>query len=227
MRESNKKRGVLFDLDGVISDTQDMHSQVESEFLRSLDIHIHPDEITARFAGVGDKQMFATVLSEYGMNHPVEEISKEKWKIMSAMVAKHGIKPVPYALELIDNLYKNDFVLAIASGSPLIFIEQVIEALSIRKYFAAYVSAEEVERGKPAPDVFLEAAKRSSIDANECVIIEDGLSGMQAAATAKIPCIGLVKDKSKTYPATLLVSSLKDVTIELIATMANKEVSVI
>ncbi len=70
---------VLFDLDGVISDTQDMHAQVESEFLRGLNIHIHADEITARFAGTGDKEMFATLFAEHGVDHPIEGISKQKW----------------------------------------------------------------------------------------------------------------------------------------------------
>jgi len=225
MRDTEQKRGVLFDLDGVISDTQDMHSQVESEFLRSLNIHIHPDEITARFAGVGDKEMFTTVLAEHGISHSIEEMSKEKWKMMALMVGKHGIKPVPYALELIESLYNSNFVLAIASGSPKIFIEQVVQALSIGKYFTACVSAQEVARGKPAPDVFLEAAKRACIDVHNCVIIEDGLSGMQAALNAKIPCIGLVKDKSKSYPTPLLVSSLKEVTVELILLWQKEQIA--
>ncbi len=218
------KQGVIFDLDGVISDTQDMHSQVESEFLRSLDIHIDADQITDRFAGVGDKEMFATVLAEHGLNHSIEEMSKEKWAMMSLKVKEHGIKPMPFALELIESLHKNNFVLAIASGSPIVFIEHVMFALSINKYFAAYVSAQEVAHGKPAPDVFLEAAKRSFIDVHDCVIIEDGLSGMQAAAAAKIPCIGLVKDKCKIYPATFLVTSLKEITLEIIFKLGKKQV---
>jgi len=216
-------RGVIFDLDGVISDTQNLHSQVESEFLRSLNIHIHPDEITARFAGVGDKEMFTTVFAEHGVSHPIEQMSKEKWTRMSQLIDKVGIKAVPYALELIETLHNNNFVLAIASGSPRTFINQVVEALSVKKYFSAFVSAEEVPHGKPAPDVFLEAAKQAKISLTQCVIIEDGISGMQAAAKANIPCIGLVQDTSKNYPATLVVMSLKDVTIELILQLQEKQ----
>lgn len=211
-----ERRGVIFDMDGVISDTQDMHSQVESKFLSGLNIHIHPDEITARFAGVGDKAMFSTIFAEHGINHSIEDIRKEKWDMMLKMVEQHGIKQVPYATELIRLLYEKGFVLSVASGSPKSFIEQVIDALSLRKYFSAFVSAEEVPRGKPAPDVFLEAAKRSGINPNRCVIIEDGLSGMQAALQADIPCIALVQDRSKTYPAQVLVTSLKDITVDLI-----------
>jgi HAD superfamily hydrolase (TIGR01509 family) len=190
--------------------------------LRGLNIHIHPDEISARFAGVGDKEMFTTVFAEHGINHSIEGISDEKWKMMSLMVEKHGIKAIPYVLELIDSLYKSNFVLAIASGSPKTFIEQVMQTLALQKYFTAYVSAEEVARGKPAPDVFLEAAKRACIDVNRCLIIEDGLSGMQAAASANIPCIGLVKDKSKNYPAAMLVHSLQEITLDMVLAMIER-----
>ena len=214
MANCELRKGVIFDLDGVISDTQDMHSEVESAFLRRLNIHIEPGDISARFAGVGDKPMFAAVFAEHGVEHPIEEISKEKWRLMELEVQKQGIKPVPYVLELIQSLHNNNFTLAIASGSPITFIEKAIRALDIEKYFTAYVSADEVAHGKPAPDVFLEAAKRANINIKKCLIVEDGISGMQAAATANIPCLGLVKDKSKKYPTNLLVTSFAEVTIE-------------
>ncbi len=216
-------RGVIFDLDGVISDTQDMHSEVESNFLRSLNIHIHPNEISARFAGVGDKQMFATVFAEHGVHHSIDEMSKEKWARMSQMINEHGIKAVNHSIALIERLYASGFTLAIASGSPNAFIDQVVDALSIRKYFKSMVSADEVKHGKPSPDVFLEAAKRADIDTKQSLIVEDGVSGMRAAATAGIPCIGLVQNKDKEYPATVVVTSLADVSIDLIEQLiANK-----
>jgi len=223
MMKNIKNKGVLFDLDGVISDTQDMHAEVESEYLRELNIHIDPQALSARFAGFGDKQMFNTLFAEHGLRHPIDEISKEKWARMTVKVEQCGIRAIPHAIELIDSLYKSGFVLAIASGSPVKFIEQVMEALSLQKYFAAYVSADEVAHGKPAPDVFLEAAKRANIDLNQCLIIEDGISGMQAAATAEIPCIALVKDKNKKYPTDILVSSLQEVNVEKILQWQNNK----
>jgi HAD superfamily hydrolase (TIGR01509 family) len=216
-------RGVIFDLDGVISDTQDMHSHVESEFLRSLGIEIHPDNITARFAGVGDKEMFSTIFAEYGVDHPIEEISVQKWKMMEDQVQKHGIKPISHVVDLIESLYNSNFILAIASGSPRNFINQVMGALSLRKFFAVSVSSDEVERGKPAPDVFLEAARQANMDLSKCTIIEDGLSGMQAAAAAKISCVGLVKDKTKIYPADLLITSFNQLTVDMICQLQNKQ----
>ncbi len=105
--------------------------------------------------------------------------------MMSLKVEEQGIKPIPYALELIQSLYNSDFILAIASGSPRHFIEHVMQALSLEKYFAAYVSADEVEYGKPAPDVFLEAASRAHIDTSKCLIIEDARSRYASGGNGK------------------------------------------
>lgn len=223
---SENKRGVIFDMDGVISDTQNLHAQVESEFLRSLNIEIHPDEITVRFAGVGDNEMFATIFADHGVDHPIEQMIEEKWLHMSRMVDKLGISAVPCAIELIETLYNDNFILAIASGSPRVFIDRVVQSLSLQRYFSAMVSSEEVQYGKPAPDVFLEAAKRANVSPSRCVIIEDGISGMKAAARANIPCIGLVADTSKEYPASIAVTSLKDVTIELITQLQESQARV-
>jgi HAD superfamily hydrolase (TIGR01509 family) len=217
-------RGVIFDMDGVISDTQNLHSLAESEFLSSLGIQIHPDEITARFAGVGDHKMFTTIFAEHKISHPIEKIVQQKWNRMADLVNEVGIKAVPYVIDLIEQLYGNGFRLAIASGSPRSFINNVVEKLALQKYFSATVSSEEVPHGKPAPDVFLEAARRAHISTTECVIIEDGISGMQAAARANIPCIGLVTNADKDYPATLVVQSLKDVTIEMVLHLQQKQV---
>ena len=77
-------------------------------------------------------------------------------------------------------------------------------------------SGHEVKDGKPAPDVFLLAAERLDVLPLECIVIEDGLSGMQAAQAANMKCIGYVPDKSKQYPADTLVTHLDEITLELI-----------
>ena len=208
--------GIIFDMDGVISDTQDLHAEIESSVLKRFGINLSPDEITARFAGVGDKVMFSTLFSEHGVKiASFDDLVTEKWGLMAQAVASHGVKPIAYSLELIELLSQYGFVLSVASGSPRAFIAQVIETFSLQKYFVCCVSGEEVRHGKPAPDIFLEAAKLMGLDYDRCAVIEDGLSGMQAAARAGMGCIGLVKDLDKKYPASVLVTSLREVTPEL------------
>jgi HAD superfamily hydrolase (TIGR01509 family) len=207
---------VIFDMDGVISDTQKFHAQVESQLLQDLGVALSPEEITKKYAGVQDEQMFEEIFASCGIkNIQPADLIKRKWKTM-LQIAKGNITPIAYVIPLIKKLKKNNFHLAVASSSTKEFITTVLEELSLSKYFDTIVSGYDVARGKPSPDIFLLAAKKLGVEKYKCVVIEDGTNGMLAAKAAGIKCIGLVNDTTKEYPATILVTSLKEVTVETI-----------
>lgn len=211
-----KKKAVIFDMDGVVSDTQKFHAEVESLLLKEFGIHMEPDEITRIYSGVADEKMFAELFEKHNVKvASVADVVFRKWDLMR-QVASGRITPIPHAVELIQQLKKEGFKLAIASASTKAFINEVMEALNIREYFDTIVSAQEVQHGKPAPDIFLLAAKRLGVQPEESVVIEDGRSGMIGATAANMKSIGLVTDIMADYPATKLVSSLQDVNIDII-----------
>jgi len=216
MRNINGELAIIFDLDGVISDTQDLHAMVDSKVLKRFGIFLHPNEITDRFAGTGDKRMFSTLFAEYEVEGIIEQAIDMKWEMMGELITPSTIQPVPYSIGLIQELHRAGIQLSVGSGSPKDYIGKVLEAFSLHQYFEAYVSASEVPQPKPFPDVFLTAANRMNVSPNKCLVIEDGMSGMEAAANAGMACIGLVKDPSKRYPATSVVTSLADVTLSFI-----------
>jgi HAD superfamily hydrolase (TIGR01509 family) len=212
----NNKKAIIFDMDGVISDTQKFHAEVESLLLKTFDIDMKPEEITKIYAGVADEKMFAQIFKNHGIKvDSVEKIVFKKWDLMRK-VAHGKITEIPHAVELIQTLKKNGFKLAIASASTKAFINEVLLSLNISKYFDTIVSAQEVQNGKPSPDIFLLAAQKLGIQPEEAVVIEDGKSGMIGATAANMKSIGLVTDVNADYPATQLVSSLDEITIELI-----------
>ncbi len=206
---------IIFDMDGVISDTQKFHAEVESLLLKEFGIMITPDEITRNFAGVADDAMFKQIFTANKIcnNPPIDKIVMKKWDIMTD-ISRGRITAIPFAIELIQSLSGAGFKLAIASASTNEFIKEVLSELKLEKYFDANVSAQEVEHGKPAPDVFLLAAERLGVDPSESVVIEDGRSGMIGAAAAGMKVVGLVDDIRADYPANLLVSSLGDLTAQ-------------
>lgn len=210
------KQAVIFDMDGVISDTQKFHAQVESQILKDYGIDMSPSAITHKYAGVDDKKMFEEIFNEHQIQVPsLDEVVFKKWDLMAGVI--HGnIKEIPFASQLIKTLHQRGFKLAIASASTKEFILQVVKELDLSAFFEAIVSAQEVPHGKPAPDIFLLAASRLSVSPDQTVVIEDGRSGMIAAEKAGMKSIGLVPDISADYPATKLVTSLKDITIPLI-----------
>ncbi len=205
-------------MDGVLSDTQRLHATCESEILKRYGITASPEEITLRFAGVPDTIFFNQIFSEHKLTPPpLEQITEEKWTLFNSAISKFGISAIPYAVELAKSCHQHGIKLAVASGSPLWFIKQVVAALEVAPYFSALVSSDEVAHGKPAPDIFLEAARRINIPAQNCLVIEDGMSGMHGARAAGMKCIGLISDRTKPWPADMLVESLREVTVEKIA----------
>lgn len=215
---------VVFDMDGIIADTQRYHSQAESILLSTLGINLSPEEITLRFAGVDDRAQFKELFQLYKINLTVEEAVLEKWRLMSSQVEADGIIPIRGAVELVNLFHQESYPLAVASGSPLHFIGQVLSSLQIREKFNFLNSGEEVENGKPDPAVFILAAHRLNVDPRNCLVIEDGLSGMIAARSAGMKCIGLVPSElqsSREYPVDMLVVSLEEVTLEKITPLFN------
>lgn len=216
MGERTHKYAVIFDLDGVLSNTQQTHAIAESEVLKSYGIEIPHADISARFAGAGERVMFKALFDEHQIASPaIETLLSEKWKSMDRLMQK-GIEAIPHAVSLVRNLKAAGFVLAVASGSSREFIARVLSALDISDCFETFVSGEEVPSGKPAPDVFLEAARRLGVPPSRCLVIEDGLPGMKAAQAASMPCIALVPDLSISCPATFKVTSFETLTVETI-----------
>ncbi|MFC1732015.1 HAD family hydrolase [candidate division KSB1 bacterium] len=210
---------VIFDMDGVISDTQKIHSKVESELLGRLGVIISPDEITRRFSGVQTSKFFKEIIGESGVECDIESLLKEKWEKMIDL-ARKDVDAIPHAFELINELSENRFKLAVASASKPDYVDAVLTNLGVKDRFQAIVSSDEVENGKPWPDVFLLAAEKISEAPENCLVIEDGISGMIAAKRANMKSVGLVPELDpKTYPADVLVLSLEELNAEKIKDM--------
>lgn len=215
------KRAIIFDMDGVISDTQQFHAEAESSLLKQFNIFMSSDEITRKYAGVSDLEMFHEIFEKYDVKvDNIESVVFKKWEMMRE-IAEGRIVSMPHAIKLISSFKEQGFKLAIASASTTSFINYVLESLKITKMFDTVVSAQEVKNGKPAPDIFLLAAERLSVEPHYCVVIEDGRSGMIGASRAGMKCIGLISDRTVAWPADLLVTSLAQVRISEVHNIMN------
>ncbi len=203
---------VIFDMDGVIADTQRIHARLEAEVLATYDLIIHPDEISRRFAGMSGKDMFATVFGEAGRASPYtpeisDLIAQRFCECADEIVGIEG------TIERIKALYGMTR-LAVASASRPTVIDLVLGTVGVKRYFSATASSREVAKGKPAPDVFLLAAGRLNVEPKNCVVIEDGISGMLGARAAGMRCVALASDGRTNFPADLVVKDLREVPIE-------------
>ena len=208
-------KAVIFDMDGVISDTQGMHAEIEEKFLEEYGIDMPADEITAKYAGYSDGEFYKAVFSEYGVaSASVDKAVSEIWKRKFAAI-KGGVSAIPGVKELIANLHGDGFKLAVASASIPEFIGLILSSLGLTGKFDVIVSSVEVEKGKPEPDIFLLAAKKLGVGPKDCVVIEDGINGMIAAKKAGMKCIGIVKKEGE-YPADLIITNFNELSPEKI-----------
>jgi beta-phosphoglucomutase family hydrolase len=210
---------VIFDMDGVISDTQKLHSRVESDLLNKFGIKLSPEEITRRYSGVKTSEFFNDLLRRQDKEYDLDKLMADKWEKMAAL--SDTVSAISGADELIKKLHENKIPMVVASASNKNYVDSILDKLGLSDFFKAVISGDMVTKGKPDPQIFLLAAQKAGVSPKKCVVIEDGRSGMEAARAAGMKCIGLVKDISDQYPTSILITSLAELTPEFIKSMPD------
>lgn len=200
-------------MDGVISDTQKLHSRVESDLLSRYGVHISPEEITRKYAGMETSKIFDSFLKNQAKPYDLDGLMEEKWERIEILADK-SIDSIDGSIGLIKRLYDAGFKMAVASASNRNYVERVIKSLNLEKYFEFLGGGDMVTNGKPDPEIFLLAASKIRVEPTDCLVIEDGISGMEAAGSANMKCIGLVDSREREYPTKNLVLSLNEITPE-------------
>lgn len=204
-------KGVIFDLDGVISDTQKLHSRIESALLKRFGVVISPEEITKKYSGVRTRDFFIELLNRQNVECDIDALMVEKWNEMEK-AAGEEVDAIAGAIDLIKMFYAMNLPMAVASASNAKYVETVLNALGVKKYFAAIISGDLVKKGKPDPESFSLAAAKINVEPENCLVIEDGVSGMEASKAGGMKCVGFVKNKNSEYPTKNLVLSLAEIT---------------
>ncbi len=189
------KRAVIFDMDGVISNTQQANSELESLFLKKYGIVMTVQELIQNYAGIPERDCAEMIFKKYGKEVDLDKFVEEKLTALTEF-ARGRVKPIEGVIDLIAKLKENDFKLAVASSSTMEFINLVLSELSIKDKFDILTSGREVERGKPNPDIFLLTAQKLNILPSECAVIEDAKNGVIAAKKAGMKCIWLTSQES-------------------------------
>lgn len=180
---------VIFDCDGVLVDSEALVIEVEAEMLTNAGFPLSADDIAERFVGLSYRSMMTTLEAEFGRAVP-DQLNQD---IQAAALATFpsALKPVPGIEQVLANL---DHKRCVASSSDL---DRILMSLSICELDTCFepqhiFSAQMVDRGKPAPDLFLLAAERLGADPGDCLVIEDSPAGVTAAGAAGMAVVGLV-----------------------------------
>ncbi len=180
---------VIFDMDGVIVDSEPLHYAAESRIFALLGVEV-PDAERHSFIGMAGAGMWKAVRESRGMEMTVEELREFDRKVrLEFFAGVERIDPVAGALELLAGLNRRGTKTALASSSSPELIELVLKRLGVRGLFDAVVSGDTVPRGKPAPDIYLRAAELLNARPANCIAIEDSRNGVMSAKGAGMRCV--------------------------------------
>lgn len=182
-------KAFLFDLDGTIVDSEPLHFESEQRLLAEQGISFTLEQKN-QYVGLSTEKIIQRLIEDLGLQGEVEELVAKKTDYYLELV-REKLQVYPQMKPFITNLHAAGVPLAIASGSSLEIIHPVLAATKIQAFFSVITSAEEVDKGKPAPDVFLKAAHRLEVDPADCVVVEDSIYGVQAAQAAGMKCIAI------------------------------------
>lgn len=184
----SKIKLVIFDMDGLIFNTEEIAYEAMTETIRAFDREF-PIELYKKVIGFG-KDSTEKVLQDYfGDDFPVGRLFQNFKVVFNDLIAEKGIEIKPGVDVLLDFLDANDFKKCIASSSSIATIEKYLQLANLTNRFDFYVSGEEVAHGKPAPDIFIEACNRAGETRNNTIVLEDSYNGLLAANRANIDCI--------------------------------------
>ena len=179
---------VIFDMDGVLLDSEPIYIAMNMKFFKELGADISLREYDG-FIGVSATKMWAYVKEKAGLAPSVEELKETERELKYRTLKEAALTPTEGIVPFLDRLQQAGFTLAIASSGLKKNVHLILAKLGLGDYFDLVVTGEDVERGKPEPDIFLKVAAHYSRPPEDCVVIEDSANGVQAAKAARMACL--------------------------------------
>jgi HAD superfamily hydrolase (TIGR01509 family) len=180
---------VIFDMDGVLIDSEPIHFEATRAVLADLGIDYVP-ELDENFFGCTDYDVFHALRSRYGLQAEEDQLAAA-WVERSVTLLGGPLTPMRGVPDVLHALRRSGIRLALASSSAPPIIAATLNGLALSDLFEFVVSGHDVERGKPAPDIFLEAARRLRAKPEALLIVEDSFNGLSAAVAAGIRCVAV------------------------------------
>lgn len=214
-------KAIIFDMDGVIVDSEPLHFELERSLLEELGGKITKEEHKS-FVGTTDYHMWSTFKEKFNLKPSVEE--------MIEMKKERFIENI-YRIELVENfqefmltLYNEGYPMALASSNNKKAVNAIIKKFDLDRYMELFISGEEVSKRKPDPEIFLTVAEKMKIEPTACLVIEDAYNGVRAAKAAGMKCIGFQNKNSGNQDlskADLVVENYNKLDIDILRKLFN------
>ncbi len=208
-------KGIIFDMDGLMFDTERLSLLIWKDLIIKNNMKFYPDfiyQIRGRSSMDAKKLYEEKYYPDATINY--EDIKKQKTYIMQEWLENNEIPIKKGLLELLEFLNENKYKLIVASSTKKEIVNKYLEKAGVKKYFFDIVGGDDINKTKPNPDIFLLAAKKISLAANEVLVLEDSLAGVLAANAANMKVVWIPDDidiPEARKKATITLNNLKEV----------------
>lgn len=207
-------KAVIFDMDGVIVDTEPLHHKAYYEMFDAVNINVS-EMIYQSFTGQSTLNICKQLCHHFNLKRKPDELVQIKRQAFKHLFFNDpDLQLLNGVQELIKDYYNNDITLVLASSASMYTINNVFSRFNLDQYFKAKLSGADLKASKPHPEIFINAANISGFKKENCFIIEDSTNGIKAANAAGIFCIGYKSKHSKNQDYSLadkIISSFKEI----------------
>ncbi len=182
---------VLFDMDGVLTDSEPVINAAAIAGLREFGVRARPEDFLP-FVGTGEDSYIGGVARLHGRDY--DPIMKKRVYEIYLEILPGRLRPFPGVLDLLRQLRRRCIPFALASSADRIKVQANLKAIGLSAYwFSAVISGDDVAQKKPSPDIYLEAARQTGAAPEHCCVVEDAISGIQAAKAAGMRCVAVAQ----------------------------------
>jgi len=208
-------RGVIFDMDGVLADSEKFICQAATMMFSELGLIVHPDDFKP-FIGAGENRYIGGVAEKYRLPVDIEKVKNRTYVIYQEII-KGELKPLDGAAEFVTKCRSLGLKIAIATSADKVKMEANLKEIGIPpSLFDALVNGLEVVNKKPSPEIYLKAAEKTGLKPRECLVVEDAVNGIKAAKSAGCKCLAVTNsfDRALLSEADWICDSLVEVPVK-------------
>ncbi len=218
MPDDKRGFGVVFDMDGVLIDSNPYHKKALKSFARKYGYDLNEEELRAKIYGRQNKDWIPRLFDREMTLDEIDHYAVEKESLFQKLFKK-DVAPLAGLTSFLDSLKTKNIPRAIATSAPRMNVDFVFENTSIGQYFGLVLDDSHIKRGKPDPEAYLKASELLGFDPGECVVFEDSLSGIESARNAgcKLAAVGTTHDEHEFGKVDLFIRDFTNLRIEDIA----------
>ena len=190
-------KAVLFDMDGVIVDTEPLHRKAYFKMFDDLGVEVS-EEFYQSFTGYSTNKVNNILIEKFSLKQSVDELNAWKRKYFKYYFDNDAeFDLLPGVKNLIQNYFENNIKMVLASSASMNTINWVFEKFELEQYFVGKISGDTLKESKPNPEIFMLAAEIANEPKENCIVIEDSTNGIEAAFSAGIFCVAYKSEHSK------------------------------